>query len=122
MPKLNDGWYKLTVSVTDDNDALDTAVIFLLVANVEPVVDISDISIDPGIVPEGQAVTLDAADYMDDPGPGDEHTYRWEVVPDNGQIVAPSDAQTITFTPSDQGMYRITLTVQEVDRVADAPM
>jgi PKD repeat protein len=59
--------------------------------------------------PEGTAITL-AADLFGQTG---AVNYLWHVVAANGQVIADSTTASFSFTPVDDGLYTVTLTVTD---------
>ncbi|MAE65663.1 MAG: hypothetical protein CMJ18_15450, partial [Phycisphaeraceae bacterium] len=104
---FDDGVYTLTWTVTDDDDASDSDVVVITAVNADPTVDLGD---DREVL-EGDVVVIDPV--VTDPGGNDTHTFDWQVVADNGQVVDPGSGSTFSFTPEDDGVYTLTLTVTD---------
>ena len=98
------------VTVTDDDGAQAVDEVLATVQNVAPqnVNAGSDQTVDEGI-----PVSLTAS--FTDPGTQDTHTFLWQVVADNGQSIGDGTAATFDFTPIDNGIYTVTLTVTDDD-------
>ncbi len=64
-------------------------------------------------VPEGSAVHLTGA--FTDPGILDPHSFNWQVVSNNGQVILEGDGQDFDFTPNDNGTYTVTFRVTDND-------
>ena len=62
--------------------------------------------------PEGTAISLGTV--VSDPGAADTHTYAWKVTK-NGQVYATGTANTIAFTPDDDGIYDVSLIITDDD-------
>jgi len=73
----------------------------------------------PNTGSEGVQINLSGA--YSDAGTIDSHTYRWEVVANNGQVIAlaegdvstPGEVPDFSFTPVDEGTYQVRLTVSD---------
>src|SRR5262249_19669816 len=65
------------------------------------------------IVNEGTTLTLTST--VSDPGANDTFTYDWHVVSTNGQVSNDGSGRNFTFTPVDNGVYTVTLTVTDKD-------
>ncbi len=61
-------------------------------------------------VSEGDSVTLSAAFTDSD---SLTHTFLWQVVADNGQVIPDGTDPTFSFIPDDDGTYVVTLTVTD---------
>ena len=86
----------------------------MIVANVAPVADAgADQTVD-----EGDLVSQDGS--FSDAGSGDSHTFLWQVVADNGQIIADATTEDFSFTPFDNGSYSLTFTVTDDDGDSDS--
>ena len=53
------------------------------------------------------------------PDSGDSHTFLWQVVADNGQVIADGTTEDFSFTPFDNGSYSLTFTVTDDDGDSD---
>ncbi|HEY4632892.1 MAG TPA: LamG-like jellyroll fold domain-containing protein, partial [Candidatus Limnocylindrales bacterium] len=68
------------------------------------------------IVDEGDLVEL-VPTIIDPLGrEGDPYDYLWQVIADNGQMIADGTEATFSFTPFDNGVYTIKLFVTDVER------
>ena len=105
--------YNVSVTVSDgDQTGSDT--IAVIVANVAPVADAgADQTVD-----EGDLVSQDGS--FSDAGSGDSHTFLWQVVADNGQVIADATTEDFSFTPFDNGSYSLTFTVTDDDGDSDS--
>ena len=105
----DDGDYTVTLTAADDDGGTATAVRTVSVANVDPVADavIATLPRQEGgrIEFSGGAIDVDA----------DTHSYAWTVTDAAGAVVHSSDEQDTGFTPADDGVYRLTLTVTDDD-------
>lgn len=64
------------------------------------------------VVDEGDLVTLYGT--FTDPNPDDTHTFLWHLDSStNGQVIADSTAQSMSFTPNDNGEYTFSFTVTD---------
>ncbi len=97
----DDGYTQYTTDVTVDNVAPQ---------NVDGGADQT--------VDEGDLVSLTGS--FTDPGTADTHTFLWEVVADNGQLIADGTGPTFSFTPNDNGSYAVTFTVTDDDGGTDS--
>ncbi|MCI0545547.1 MAG: PKD domain-containing protein, partial [Actinobacteria bacterium] len=106
----DDGVYMVTVCVTDNGnpDATGCDVVGVTVMNVAPTVSITGAA----DVETGQTLGLDS--QVTDPGASDAHTYSW-VVSHNGTEMATGDSATLDITPTDSGLYEVSLTVDDGD-------
>ncbi|NOS68464.1 MAG: hypothetical protein HOP33_00850, partial [Verrucomicrobia bacterium] len=105
----DDGQYTVTVTISDDDGGTATQSFLLTVNNTAPVVNAgADRS-----VTEGTPVTLIA--NVSDAGVNDPLTSLWSVVASNGQVIAPFIGDSFTFTPLDNGIYTVTVTVEDED-------
>ena len=110
----DNGIYSVTVCVSDDDLAETCDTLEVTVANVAPVADAgADQTVD-----EGDLVSQDGS--FSDAGSGDSHTFLWQVVADNGQIIADATTEDFSFTPFDNGSYSLTFTVTDDDGDSDS--
>jgi hypothetical protein len=111
----NDGAYVASVVVSDDDGGSVTATgATTNVANAAPEVTFVGQPSDP--VAENSAVTIGTS--VTDPGVNDTKAYAWSVTRngvayDLAGVIA--DAAELTFTPSDNGAYVLTVTVTDGD-------
>ena len=110
------GSYKLTVTVTDDDGGVDTAEMKINVTNVGPTVEL-DATLESVA---GQAVSI--VPTVSDPGSSDTLSYDWDITTNNGQFVLPSTAEVLNFTPQLSGIYTVTLIVTDADGAQSGTM
>jgi len=101
--------YTISVEVTDDDTGMGDTDQTVLVKNVAPTVTIDGA---PMMSLEGDQIDLTST--VVDPGTLDTFTYEWEVI-FNGNMVASGSDPTFSFTPADNGLYEVTLTVTDDD-------
>lgn len=110
------GTYTVTVTVTDDAGATDTAQEDVTVVNRAPV---ADLVVDPTEATAGQEVTFDASASSDPDGQA--LTYAWDVDGD-GQPDATTDAPTYvhvyTTNTQDRAPFEATVTVDDGELTA----
>jgi PKD repeat protein len=108
----DDGTYVVTLTVTDDDGGSSAASQSVTVANVAPVPTITSVSA-PRV--EGTAITA-AGSATDPAGTNDTVTLSWAVYK-NGSAVAfaTGTGPSVSFTPDDNGNYRIVLTAADED-------
>ena len=127
----NQGAFVFSCTVTDDDGASVNMSSTVAVANVPPAVAISD---GPLNAVEGSPIMFTSV--ATDPGVNDILTYGWSVKKDGQAYALPNTVDvtqpTLTFVPTDNGNYAVTLTVSDGDggvttvhgtqfTVADAP-
>jgi hypothetical protein len=108
----DDADYVVTVVVTDDDNASVTYTQNVSVANVAPAPGITSA---PTTSDEGTAITVGSS--VVDPGANDTVSYAWSVtkggvaytLPGNVDVASPG----FTFTPEDDGVYKIKLVVTD---------
>lgn len=100
----------VTIRVTDDGSpALSAAqTVRIVVGNVAPTATINGA---PDVSLEGASIHLTAS--VNDPG-ADTHVFEWSVTK-NGNAYASGAAVSFGFTPNDEGVYLVTLTVTDDD-------
>ena len=104
----DNGVYVVSLVVADDDGSgSDTQVV--TVTNVLPTAPIVGA---PTSSPEGTAISLGTV--VSDPGIADTHSYAWKVTK-NGQAYSAGTANTIVFTPDDNGIYEVSLTIMDDD-------
>lgn len=116
----DDGVYKLTLTVKDDDTGEHSDDLTLTLGNVAPTAGAGGSYNDN----EGANVSLNGS--KSDPGANDTHTYKWTWAPvsgvDAGATCSFSDdlALTPTVSCTDDGVYKLTLTVKDDDTGEDA--
>ena len=56
-----------------------------------------------------------------DPDLSDIHTLAWQVLDGSGNVLAVGSGATFTFTPADDGVYTVSVTVtDDADKMANA--
>jgi hypothetical protein len=103
------GTYTVSVTLTDNFGASAAASGTVVVNNVAPTVHAG------GDVTVNEGTTLTLTSTVSDPGVNDTFTYDWHVVSSNGQVVNDGSGRNFTFTPVDNGVYTVTLTVTDKD-------
>ena len=106
---VNEGRYTLLLTVTDKDNAVSGS-IDINIANTAPT---SLVINSPEQLVEGDLVKLTANFF--DAGVLDmaQSTYHWQVIADNGQIIADGMDNTFSFVPENQGNYSVTLTITD---------
>jgi uncharacterized delta-60 repeat protein len=99
----------VALRVTDDMGDCHIATVMLSVTNANPSVNVGD----DMMVNEGTGVDLSA--LVSDVGLSDTFGYLWHVVASNGQVIADGSGSHMLFTPADDGVYTVTLTVMDDD-------
>jgi len=102
----NDGSYTITIGVTNE-DGTFTATREVVVANVAPVVTITDL---PWNIFEGDVIPLSST--VTDPGT-EQFTYAWTVTKNGAVSGILGTDPSFTFIPDDNGTYSVTLTVSD---------
>lgn len=106
---VDDGTYAVTFTATDDDGASASDTVVVTVTNAAPVADAgNDLAVN-----EGSALTLTGS--FSDAGGADTHSFLWQVVASNGQVIADGTGSSFGFTPVDNGTYTVTLTVTDDD-------
>ena len=108
------GDYSVVVTVADDDGSPALSeTIALTVSGAAPVVTIEDA---PANVTEGQAVALTSTMTDEDGIPGTTtYTYVWHVTKDGVAYGTNGNSDSYTFTPDDNGVYVVTLSVTDSD-------
>ena len=102
------GTYLVSLTVTDDDGGATSQTLYVDVLNVAPTVELgSNIT-----VGEGTAFAL-AGTVFDPAGINDALTYAWSVSNSQGQVVATGAGTPFQFTPTDNGVYGVSLTVTD---------
>ncbi|NLX97528.1 MAG: cadherin-like domain-containing protein, partial [Rhodopirellula sp.] len=96
-------------AVATDEDGNNTATIDVMVKNVAPTVSINGL---PETSPEGTAINLSAT--VSDAGVDDVLSYAWSLLKD-GLPIAVGSAANFTFTPDDDAVYEVNLSVSDGD-------
>lgn len=104
---VNEGTYAVTLTVTDEDQGVGTDSAVLTVGNAPPAVLLpEDLAVE-----EGALVSVSA--FFSDPGAADTHTFLWQVLASNGQVVPDGSALDFAFVPEDEGLYTLSLTVDD---------
>jgi PKD repeat protein len=109
----DNGTYVVTHTVTDDDGASHSATSTFSVSNVAPG---ATTGFPTGDLLEGSAITFNGS--AGDVGSADTLTYSWTVTKNNNPFNltgVTTNAATFTFTPDDNGVYSIDLTVTDDD-------
>jgi PKD repeat protein len=101
----DNGIYLVTLTVTDDDGAISSDNLTIVVNNVAPVVSVGE----DQVIDEGDAVNFNGDFY--DPGVLDTHIIEW----DFGDGFGTTGTLTPTHTYGDNGIYLVTLTVTDDD-------
>lgn len=110
----DDGDYVATVTISDnDGDDVAVSTSTISITNVSP--DATITGLPGGDVTEGDSVSVSAS--VTDAGADDTLTYAWSVTKDEQPFTLPGgtdvSSSTFSFTPTDDGEYVISLTVQD---------
>jgi hypothetical protein len=106
----DNGNYTVTVTIRDDIGQVLIRQLTVTVVNVSPVVTIQGA---PDTSPEGTAISL-ISTIENATGPVDPLAYAW-TVKKNGVVYATGSTADFEFTPDDNGIYVVTLTVTDDD-------
>ena len=101
----------IALRVTDTDGVTDIQTSTLEVVNVAPTVAVLSA---PATVTEGTELTLTSS-VVDPAGTNDTYSYEWVVLKNGTQFGSGSTDQSLTFTPDDNGTYKVTLTVSDDD-------
>jgi RHS repeat-associated protein len=104
----DEGDYTTKVTIIGTNGS-DSGTLGVMVNNVGPTASAGQ----NVTVVEGQPATLHGT--YTDPSTTDGHTFLWQVVSSNGQVVPNATTQDFSFTPIDDGAYTVTFTVSDDD-------
>jgi len=99
----------IALRVTDDQGSSHIATAMLSINNANPTVALAD----DMMVSEGTGVDLGS--LVSDAGLSDSLSYLWHVVASNGQVIADGTGTHMMFTPVDNGVYTVTLSVTDDD-------
>ena len=103
----DNGLYIVELTVLDDDGGKGTDRIEVFVQNAAP----RNVNAgDDRIVSEGDLVSLTAS-FND--AQSDTHTYLWQVSASNGQVISDGHAVAFEFTPEQDGVYTVTVTVTD---------
>ncbi|MCA9064865.1 MAG: PKD domain-containing protein, partial [Planctomycetaceae bacterium] len=111
----DNGTYTVELTITDTIGAsafLSKTTATVTVSNAAPTAQFGGDSF--GV--EGSQITL--TPVIHDPGSADTFTYAWTITDQNNQSVTPetpANGSTISFTPADNGVYTVSLTVTDDD-------
>ncbi|MFT5522405.1 MAG: VCBS repeat-containing protein, partial [Pirellulaceae bacterium] len=113
---VDEGDYKISVTVSDEDGGFDTFETVFEIANVAPVIN----SLNTRFAEGKTAAEVDSKIFFDaksvaDPGELDKLSYLWEVTTNNGQVIPTSDSIEFSFTPKYSGEYTVSLTVTDSD-------
>ena len=107
--------YRINLTVTDDDTGTSSSTETVRVTNVDPTAAIKGVPTEPPL--EGDPIWLSAS--HSDPGTLDTFTYAWSVtrggLPYDDGSGNRTDQAKFTFTPDDDGTYRVTLQVTDDD-------
>lgn len=107
--------YRINLTVTDDDTGTSGSTETVRVTNVDPTVAVVGVPTEPPL--EGDPISLSAS--YSDPGTLDTFTYAWSVtrggLPYDDDSGNRTDQRNFTFTPDDDGTYRVTLRVTDDD-------
>jgi hypothetical protein len=106
----DNGTYTVILTTLDDDLSAGATVASIVATNVAPTATITGA---PATSLEGTAIALGST--VTDPSPVDTLTYSWSVAASNGQVIPGGNAPTFTFTPNDDGIYTVNLTVVDDD-------
>jgi PKD repeat protein len=104
----DEGSYTVTLTVTDDDQAVDTVTTTFTVDNANPVACIDSVSYEGTMILPGETVSFSGSHT--DAGSTDTHTYSWSF--GDGSSATGSSA---THSYSSDGTYTVTLTVTDND-------
>jgi Ca2+-binding RTX toxin-like protein len=110
----DDGVYLLAVQVDDGYGGVEQGEATLTVENVAPEVEIEVLEDSSGGSAETEGTPISLESIVADPGSADTHSYLWNVTKD-GEAYQSGEAETLDFTPDDDGSYEVTLTVTDDD-------
>src|SRR5205823_4070638 len=109
----DDGHYRIVLTVGDEDGGSATAERIVVVGNVAPTPTIDSIA---AVRSEGTAIAVTGS-ATDPAGDNDPLSYRWAVYQDGDGSTAfdTGTGPAWSFTPNDNGSYRIVLTVSDGD-------
>ncbi|MDX6364853.1 MAG: large repetitive protein, partial [Streptomyces sp.] len=105
----DNGTYVVELTATDDDGGSGTTTATTDVTNVNPVASLAGAA---ATSPEGTAVT--ATGSSTDAGSADTVVYAWSVTKD-GAPFASGDGASVSYSPTDNGTYVVTLTATDDD-------
>src|SRR5262249_47334725 len=106
----DNGTYTFRLTVTDDDGGSSTDDVVVTVNNVAPTANAGP----DQTANEGSLTTL--VGTGSDAASGDTLTYAWQLISStNGQSLPPGSGTSFSFTPTDNGVYTLRLTVTDDD-------
>ena len=110
----DEGSYTILLTVTDEDGAATSVEQTIQVSNVAPTASIVSIS-----MPRQEGTIINVSGSATDPGALDTLGYAWAVYRNEAvETFATGNQQDFSFTPDDNGSYRIVLTVTDNDQAS----
>ena len=112
LETINDGTYIITLNAVDDDGDVGEGSMFVNVINVPP-----------GVVMEGPIIGIEGSQVVISAtatDPFDSLSFQWQVVSDNGESISQVGGADIRFTPQDNGIYTVSLFVDDGTEVSAA--
>ena len=109
----DNGNYRVEFEASDDDGGGVARRFDLIVSNAVP----TPVLDGPTTASEGLLITLEAQNAQLDPGFADVASliYLWQATSSNGQVIPAGTQRVFRFTPADQGIYAVTLRVEDKD-------